>query len=431
MTTPSTGNPFDVIIIGAGASGLIAMKELLKSGHSVCLLEAMDRAGGRIATVHDDDGFSGVVEKGGEFIHGKLPLTLKLLKKAGIKYLPVTGEMTTIRNGQRLKSDAHDEHWKEFMRCLSKLKTDVTIDQFLDKYFPSPEYENLRNAVKTYSEGFDLADTSKASMIAAKDEWPHEGERSFRLPGGYCQLIDWLEDECQTRRGSLYFNQAVNKIEYEKGRVSVQTITGDTFTASRLIVTVPAGVLQSGDIEFNPALTTHAEAIHHLGFGDVIKILLEFRKPFWEERWKDAGFFLSDEEIPTWWTQLPIQSNLLTGWVGGPLATAKSNETVPSLLSASLLSLSSIFGFTVKELEEQLVHHKIIFWRHHPYVKGGYSYNTVYSAVAKSVLAEPVLDTVYFAGEALYDGVSQGTVESALQSGLIVSKKVKGSLKKK
>ena len=73
---------YDVIIIGAGAAGLLAMRDLAKAGYHVCMLEAAGIAGGRISAVKE--GFENYVEAGAEFIHGKLPFTFQLLKEAGL-----------------------------------------------------------------------------------------------------------------------------------------------------------------------------------------------------------------------------------------------------------------------------------------------------------------------------------------------------------
>jgi len=70
---------YDIIIIGAGAAGLMAMKNLL---------EASAIAGGRIATI-EETGFDQPVEEGAEFIHGELPLTMALINEARISYVPV------------------------------------------------------------------------------------------------------------------------------------------------------------------------------------------------------------------------------------------------------------------------------------------------------------------------------------------------------
>jgi len=75
-----------------------------------------------------------------------------------------------------------------------------------------------------------------------------------------------------------------------------------------------------------------------------------------------------------------------------------------------------------------LSHYSITCWSNQPYVKGGYSYNTMQSAHAKKILAEPVNSKLFFAGEAIDDGESQGTVEGALQSGMSVAAKMKSIL---
>ena len=145
---------YDIIIIGAGAAGLSAVRDLAEAGYHVCILEAAGIAGGRIATIKE--GFQNFVESGAEFIHGKLPHTFQLLKEAGLSSEVVEGKMIGVQNGQ-WQSEEHDEHWAEFMKQLDKLRTDITILQFLEEHFSRPEYIQLRQAVQRFSEGFDYA----------------------------------------------------------------------------------------------------------------------------------------------------------------------------------------------------------------------------------------------------------------------------------
>ncbi|HJS53883.1 MAG TPA: NAD(P)/FAD-dependent oxidoreductase [Chitinophagaceae bacterium] len=405
---------YDVIVIGAGASGLVAMNDLTEKGYNVCMLEATENAGGRIATIKE--GFTNLVEAGAEFIHGNLPLTTKLLTEAGIDYGEVKGKMIGVLDGS-WQTEEHDEHWIKFMHELNKLKTDVTILQFLDAYFSGPEYIHLRQAVQGFAEGFNLADISKASILSVKTEWENIDKKQYRIKGGYIQLINYLIRSALQKKGTFYFNTCVNKIEYEKGNVVAYTTGTEKFEASGLIITVSLGVLQSGSIQFKPALTDHAIALQGLGFGAVIKFLFEFKTRFWNDFDDNIGFLLTNEEIPTWWTQLPSDSNLLTGWLGGPKAAEKIFEPETSLLQIALQSLSSIFHLSFTMLQKELIHHKIICWQNQQYIKGGYSYNTLGSNQAKKVLSTPIDDTIYFAGEAVGQGESVGTVESALQSG--------------
>ena len=413
---------YDVIIIGAGAAGLTAMKYLLAAGQHVCMLEAAAKPGGRILTI-TKEGFDEPVEAGAEFIHGKLPYTFKLLKEANISYEAVEGRMVAVEHG-KWQEEEEDDHWDEFIRKLKKLKTDISVKQFLEENFSEEKYFFLRRAVINFAEGFDLADISRASMLSIKDEWKDIERTQYRVKGGYIQLINFLVNSCDHNKASFHFNTCINRIEYKKDSATAYTIDNRKFEASFVIVTASAGLLQSGSIAFNPLLTAHNKAINDLGFGTVIKFLFWFKTKWWTKHGDDLGFILSDEEIPTWWTQLPNKNNLLTGWLGGPRAAKKSNETEGSLFQSALISLSSIFHVNIEELRNDLIHYKIIPWQNYPYVNGGYSYNTLNSEKARKILAEPAEGTIFFAGEAYSECELSGTVEAALQSGHDVAEKL-------
>jgi len=67
---------------------------------------------------------------------------------------------------------------------------------------------------------------------------------------------------------------------------------------------------------------------------------------------------------------------------------------------------------------------KVYNWTADPFTRGSYSYATVQTKNAREILKTPVAQTVYFAGEALFEGEQLGTVEAALVSGLEVAKEV-------
>src|SRR4051812_19584005 len=90
---------YDVIVVGAGAAGMIAAHELVLTGKTVGVLEARDRIGGRIYSINDPD-FDLPVELGAEFVHGRLALTQQLLKAAGLPYYKLGGEFWQKEDGK-------------------------------------------------------------------------------------------------------------------------------------------------------------------------------------------------------------------------------------------------------------------------------------------------------------------------------------------
>src|SRR5260221_14528415 len=124
----------DVIIIGAGACGLMAAHELSKAGKKVTVLEGRNRIGGRIHTFRDDS-FLMPVEAGAEFIHGEFPLTTSLLKEAGINYYEVEGKMFSFRKGELYKTKDFIEDSRELEKKMNELEEDMSINDFLNTHF--------------------------------------------------------------------------------------------------------------------------------------------------------------------------------------------------------------------------------------------------------------------------------------------------------
>jgi monoamine oxidase len=176
------------------------------------------------------------------------------------------------------------------------------------------------------------------------------------------------------------------------------------------------------------------EASKKLGYGSVIKLLIEFKEQFWspEELKKrldlklpHLGFIMSKQEIPTWWTQYPQKSNLLTGWLAGPNAEKIKNESDDIILEKGLQSLGVIFKLELDWLKSNMKNGKIFNWSADPFTKGAYAYRAINSEDAIKLLSTPIDNTIFFAGEALDTGDSMGTVEAALLNAIAVVEKIK------
>ena len=409
----------DILVIGAGASGLMAAKELSAKGKKVIILEARDRAGGRIDTLPAKH-FSMPVEAGAEFIHGDLELTIQLLKENNIQYTKVEGSMLRKKEGKWQDTDEEIVGWEEMMQKMSALKEDMTLSGFLNTFFNQEKYARLRQSALQFAQGFDVANENDASVIELRNEWEHEEEEQYRLPGGYMQLIDALTMTCLRQHCEIHFSEAVSKVVWNKNKAEVTTANNEQFSAERIVLTVPVSILQNEQaITFIPAIPDKINAARQIGYGGVIKVLIEFEEAFWQDIQQDALFFFSEEKIPTWWTQYPANSKLLTGWLGGPKALAMQDYPPEQILDIALQSLDAIFNKKLPPIKAW----RIVNWHKETFTLGAYSYNTIQSKEAKERLKEPVEDTIYFAGEAIYTGNAQGTVEAALVSGKEVAER--------
>ena len=316
-----------IIIVGAGAAGLIAGSRLAANGFQVTILEARERVGGRIHTLREN--FSHMVEAGAEFVHGNQPMTTAFLHQAGVKTTEVQGKMYGRYKGKISIDDSFDGDISEVTRELQSLEEDMPMSTFLEERFSGKKYRDLRDNITGFVEGFDAADMDRVSALALKEEWNEGGhDDNSHVNGGYHQIIFQLEKGALERGVVIELGKEVSLIDWTKEGVHITTTDKQQYLADKVIVTVPLGVLLHDSIKFIPSLDDHRHAFQKMGFGGVIKFLFEFKEEFWAERfgklYPDASFIFTDADIPTWWTQNPSITPLLTGWLAGPTATSEA-----------------------------------------------------------------------------------------------------------
>ena len=428
----------DIVIIGAGACGLMAARELSKAGKRVEIIDARPYWGGRIHTVHSS-AFLLPIETGAEFIHGNQPLTLSLLKEFGIKYHKIKGEMWQVQDHNFKKENGFvEDHYSRLAKSLKELTEDLSVENFLNTYFKEEKYSGLKNSIRKFVEGYDAADISRASALAFKNEWLNEEDDQYRIQGGYGDLTDALAEQCEKAGCKIHLSSVITKIEWKKNDVAAVSETHRKYRAPKAIITLPAGLLREsskkkGAISFIPEIPGKRQAARELGYGGVIKFILQFSEAFWKseeaekfagKNLKNLGFLFSNADIPTWWTQLPDETPLLTGWLGGPASDKYATTDHDALLKQALNSLAFIFRMNEIDLRKILTAWQIINWAEDSFSRGAYAYEVVNGNTIKETLRTPEEETLYFAGEALSKDLSAGTVEAALSSGLEVAERI-------
>jgi monoamine oxidase len=416
---------FDLLIIGAGASGLLAAYDLSGKKIKLAILEARDRIGGRAHTI-TGNGFSSPVETGAEFVHGKLPITLSLLKKSGLSYHPVMGKSYTVHNGALKKEEEPDPHWKELVEKMNSLQNDMPLADFLESYFHGSQYQELRHSVTRFAQGFDAADPKKVSTISLRDEWENENEENqYRIEKGYSSLFNWMAESCLKNDAELHLSQPVSTIDHTAEDIIITCANGEKFSSKKVLVTVPLGVWQAPPgsqacITYIPSLPEKHVAAKLMGFGNVIKVVIEFTGFFWENNgtlsMPGAGFIFSDAIFPTWWTQNPLNVAQLNGWMAGPPSEKYKASGEEQLREIAIESLSGILRINKDLLKQKIKSIVVTDWSKDEWSMGAYSYDTIHSKPAKKILNMPVNDKLFFAGEALYEGRHNGTVEAAFES---------------
>jgi monoamine oxidase len=422
----------DVLIIGAGAAGLSAARELSAAGTRVLLLEGRDRVGGRIFTHHTADY---PVELGAEFVHGRPPETLELVRRAGPKLAELEWRLVRRKTGHWVEAGEIMAGTDRLFARMSTNQPDQSFQQFVDQVEAPPD---IKEQALRFVEGFHAADPRRVSVHslvksnAAEQEI--DGDRQFRFPDGYETLVKALADRINWKSSELQLSTTVTEIEWKPGESLVRTASGAEFRAPRLLITVPLGVLKTGSIRFHPILAEKEQALQALEMGPVIRASLCFRNKFWEAqpRFKDLRFmFTEDPHFPTWWTSHPLPFPILTGWTAGRYARALEKLSAEQVIQRAAESLASIFEMPSARLQSELQAGFTHNWQSDPFSCGAYSYALVSGSYAGRELGASISDTLFFAGEATDADGHNGTVHGAIASGLRAAKEILTAAKRR
>lgn len=427
--TLPTGNTADVIVLGAGLAGLGAARVLGAAGKSIVVIEARNRAGGRVFTTRDPH-TEYPIELGPEWV-GAEGGVRDVLDTANADVRVSYGAHLVRRDGAIVER----ESWKEMSELLERIRTLVTDgpDQPLLTAIAAvcaeDELAEGRAALVSYVQGFHTADPARVSsrwLLEVEDNEPadaSEGHAMLGLDRGIEALRLELGERTQLR-----LNTVATRVRWSSDGVQVDMQHGnrtETLSARRLVVALPLAVLklpiaQQGAVEFIPPLGKDA-ALDLIDTGHVIKTTMVFAEAFWHRisKMKTASFIQERGlPFPTWWTTHPIDAPVITGWVAGPLTKHVQGLRGDALRDTALDSLARVLGVPLDEVTQQLRGWHSHDWSADPFARGAYSYVLSGGTGAHAEMAMPLHNTLFFAGEFTAGHGHNATMEGALQSGI-------------
>lgn len=434
----------EVLVLGAGVSGLAAAERLTRAARRVRIVEARDRIGGRIDT-RRNPGWAVPIDLGAEFIQGRVPALLGLAQKAQLPIVELDGGRWMARGNDLSLSDDYLAGMNALLAHIvdAPLERDHSVAELIGTRHASEPAE-VRRFARTWIESYDAAHADRLSARSLMRERAAErqlsGDRVFRLASGYDGIPQALLAGVSSTYGQLELETVATAVHWEPDRVAVETQHATTgarrgFSARRLVVTLPLGVLHRGgpgaaNVQFSPALPDKQRALQGLEMGNVVKLVFAFRERFWQASFSgELGFLLTpDEPFQAWWTGYPVFAPVLVAWAGGPAADALLELGREDRADRALDALARVLRAPRRVLDEQLVGWDGHDWAVDPFARGAYSYVRVGGMDAQAELARPVGNTLFFAGEATELGGHQATVHGALFAGQRAADEVLRSL---
>ncbi len=447
FSTPTSQPKYKVIIVGAGIAGLTAAKTLTDAHIPVLVLEARNRIGGRIYTVHP---WVKNMDLGAGWIHGiyNNPIAdisnSQHLKTTPTLYndnrLYARFKSDTIYNNTGNKIDnAEVENLipiaKKFDDYLAKHRSEASNRSIEDaaKEFAILEHLNAKqttlfNYIVKIAYIFEFA--ADTSNISAQVETSYAGSiadgENVLISNGFNSVLSPLADNVP-----IELNQSVYKIAYGTQGVDVYT-DKNHFQANYVIVTVPLGVLKADTIQFSPKLPEQKRnAIKQLGMGTYNKIYLLFNRVFWDKQAEWLGYLPSTKnkndliDILNYYKFSNIPALLV--FTAGKSGTEIEQWDDKSTLTHVMSILKKMYGANIPEPSSYV----ITRWNSEPYTRGAYSYLPVgVNKNAFSILAAPVMNQVFFAGEAT-STTDPATTHGAYLSGLRAANEILALQKKK
>lgn len=391
-----------IIIVGAGVAGLYAGYILKSKGIDFQILEASSNYGGRLGKLTGFANFP--IDLGAQWLHGKNNILGDLIQKSNTKI--------TL-------DDSSEKYWFN-NQIVSGLPNETDIfegDDFPDiSYADFATQQGLGNEYKFIVENIAGDQGAAASRLSVfynnleEENW-NSGDDDYKFQETYFDFIDTQIASHVYDKISL--NTIVSKIDYSDSSVILTDSNNNTYTADKVIISVPITILKSNDIEFIPSLPSEkTTAFSKIGMDAGMKVFLKFTNRFFDENIIGGEICAAYADDHVGKSQ---NDNVLLAFIMGEQAeflTSLGSDT--AITTALLQELDLMYN---GQASSSFLASHVQNYTTNPFIRGAYSYSKIGMGDARKIAAKPIDKKLYFAGEAMNVNGHHQTVQGAVETG--------------
>lgn len=438
----SGGPQVDVVVVGAGFAGLTAARRLRAAGHSVVVIEADDRVGGRTMPGK----IAGeVVDLGGQWVGPGQSRLLALAKEFGVATYPqsTAGRSVVDVAGRRVSyagdtPDLGPLALAELAMVIGKIEALVaktpasrpwqapdaealdaqTVESWI---LANAKSSSVRSILRLMNRSLFCAETGEVSMLAllnyasSADGFTHMistrgGAQEAMLHGGVWQLAARMARELGP---AVVLNAPVTAIHQDETGVTIAA--GERQWRGRhALVTAPPTL--AGRIHYQPPLPALRDGLtQRMPLGSVIKVHVAFARPFWRDQGLNGQVLSDRTEFGPWFDHSPPDGSIggLVGFFAGRPAQRWADRSPEARREQVLKDIAVYLGDAALSPTDYLEQ----VWTGAPWHRGGYIIAPgpgVLTAFG-SALRQPV-GRIHWAGAECAD-VWAGYIDGAIGSG--------------
>ncbi|AAP25819.1 MULTISPECIES: flavin monoamine oxidase family protein [Bacillus] len=455
-----TKNPKQIIIVGAGISGLVAASLLKEAGHKVTILEANNRIGGRIYTIREPFSRGLYFNAGPMRIPDTHKLTLAYIRKFKLPlnlFINKTASDIIYTNNIKKRLSIFEKNpsilgypilEREKGKTAEELMLEV-LEPILNyiKKDPNKNWSIVEKKYKAYSLGtflteyysdgaidmigvlLDMEAYMGMSLIEVLREMVFftSTTKYYEITGGMDALPKAFLSQLNE---NIFMRYKVEKIIQENSKVMIQvnheqTIERFMVTGDVAIVTIPFSALRFVEIQpYNLFSYYKRRAIRELNYIAATKIAIEFKSRFWEKAGQYGGKSITDLPIrftyyPSYGIHTPGAATVLASYTWADEALTWDSLPDRERIRYALKNLAEIYGEIVYS---EFVTGTSFSWSKNPYSCGAFTAFEPGQELELFPYITSPSGKVHFAGE--HTTLTHGWMQGAIESGIRVAHEV-------